>query len=76
MGGHDIADSDDLGVLLVEEIAHVALTLRPQANAADNNALAGGDAARSAEHGTGSQNRVSGGSECQASGLFEEISSG
>ena len=40
---HDIAHGDDLGVLLIEEVAHVSLPLRADADAADGNAVAGRD---------------------------------
>ena len=42
---HDVAHGDDPGVFLIEEVAHVPLPLRPDADAADGDAVAGRDLA-------------------------------
>ena len=76
MRGHHIADGHYLRVLLVEEVAHVPLSLRPHADAADDNAVARRDLARFAERGSGNQGRKSGGSQGQPGGLFQEITAG
>ena len=59
VAGHDIAHRDDLGVLLIEEVAHIPLSLRADANAADRNAVAGRDPTGLAQGGSGNERRKS-----------------
>jgi hypothetical protein len=73
---HDIADGDDLGVLLVQEIAHVPLALRADADAADSDAVARSGFAGSPERGGGRERGQCGGGEGECSGLPEELAPG
>ena len=75
VAGHDIAHGDNLGVLLIEEVAHVPLSLRADTDAADGNAVAGGDAARFAQGRSGYEGRKRRGGERQPGGLLQELPS-
>ena len=70
---HDVADGDDPGVFLVQEIAHVPLPLRADADAADDNAAAGRDVAGPAKRGGGRKRGQCGGRKCEGGGLFQEL---
>ena len=76
VGVHHIADGHHLCVFLVEEVPHVPLSLRSQADAADHNAVARRDLARLAKRRGRSQGRKSGGAHGQPRGLFQETAAG
>ena len=76
VGGEDIAEGNNAGVLLAQEVAHDALALGAQADAADGDAAAGGDLAGPAEGGRGREGGQGGGGEGKGGGLSEELAAG
>ena len=70
-----IAHSHNLGVRLVQKVAHVPPPLRPDANAADDDAVAGRHLALFAQRGSGDDRRKRSGRNCQAGGLHQELPS-